>query len=141
MADTGYNWDAAWSFVKDSGFGDWDSDAIADAGNRTSNTAISLDGYAACIIGVSLVEDNTGAIDGVVTIYVLGHSGDGYEEIGGVGSPFAFTVTPVQNDTVNLQFAIDARYYDDFLIAIENESGQELVTTVQYKRATIPVAS
>jgi len=141
MADTGYNWDAAWSYVKDSGGGDWDGDDIADAANMTSNTAISLDGKAACIVGVALYEDNTGAIDGVVTIYVLGHSGDAAEEIGGVGSPFAFTVTPVQNDTVHVQFAVDPRYYDDIIIAMENESGQTLTTTVQYKTATIPVAS
>ena len=143
MADTGYNWDAAWSYAKDAGGGDWDGDDIADSASIVSNTAISLDGYAACIIGVSLVEDNTGAVDSDgVDIYVLGHSGDGYEEItSGVGCPYRFNVLAVQNDTVNVQFSIDPRHYDDFLIAIVNNCGQTLTTTVQYKRATIPAAS
>jgi hypothetical protein len=35
---------------------------------------------------------------------------------------------------------VDPKYYDDFLIAMENEAGQELATTVQYKRAVVTTA-
>ena len=139
MADTGYNW-GAWAFVQDADPSDWNAEALADNATETSGTAISLDGKAACIIGIGLYEDNTGAIDGVVTVYVLGETDVAYEETT-IGSPWSFTITPVQNDTVYKQFAIDPKYYDNFKIAVKNESGQELAVTVKYKTATIPPAS
>lgn len=139
MADTGYNW-GAWAFVQDADPSDWDAEALADNATETSGTAISLDGKAACLIGIGLYEDNTGAIDGVVTVYVLGETDVAYEETT-IGSPWSFTITPVQNDTVYKQFAIDPKYYDNFKIAIKNEGGQALAVTVKYKTATIPAAS
>ena len=139
MADTGYNW-GAWAFVADADPSDWSAEALADNATETSGTAISLDGKAACIIGIGLYEDNTGAIDGVVAVYVLGETDVAYEETT-VGSPWAFTITPVQNDTVYKQFAIDPKYYDNFKIAVKNEGGQDLAVTVKYKTATIPLAS
>ena len=139
MADTGYNW-GAWAFVQDADPSDWSAEALADNATETSGTAISLDGKAACIVGIGLYEDNTGAIDGVVTVYVLGETDVAYEETT-IGSPWSFTITPVQNDTVYKQFAIDPKYYDNFKISVKNESGQELAVTVKYKTATIPPAS
>lgn len=139
MADTGFNW-GAWAFVQDADPSDWSAEALADNATETSGTAISLDGKAACIIGIGLYEDNTGAINGVVTVYVLGETDVAYEETT-IGSPYSFTITPVQNDTVYVQFAIDPKYYDNFKIAVLNEAGQELAVTVKYKTATIPVAS
>lgn len=139
MTDTGYNW-GSWAFVQDADPSDWSAEALADAATEVSGTAISLDGKAACIIGIALAEDNTGAIDGVVTVYVLGETDAGYEETA-IGSPWSFTITPVQNDTVYKQFAIDPKYYDNFKIAVKNEGGQELAVTVKYKTATIPGAS
>lgn len=140
MADTGYNW-GAWAFVQDDGGTDWDADALADNGTEISNTAISLDGKAACLIGIAAYEDNTGDIDGVVTVYVLGDgAGIAYEETT-IGSPYSFTFTPVRNDTVYIQFSVDPKYYDNFKIAIKNEGGQEIAFSVKYKTATIPAAS
>lgn len=139
MADTGYNW-GAWAFVQDADPSDWNAEALADTATETSGTAISLDGKASCIIGVGLYEDNTGAIDGVVTIYVLGETDVAYEETT-IGNPFNFEITPVQNDTVYVQFSIGPQDYDNFKIAVENQAGQELAVTVKYKTATIPVAS
>jgi len=139
MADSGYNW-GAWAFVQDDGSTDWDADALADNATETSAVAISLDGKAACIIGIALYEDNTGAIDGVVTVYVLGETDIAYEETT-IGSPYSFTITPVQNDTVYTQFNVDPKYYDNFKIAVKNEGGQELAVSVKYKTATIPPAS
>ena len=139
MADTGYNW-GAWAFVADADPSDWDAEALADNATETSGTAISLDGKAACIIGIAAYEDNTGAIDGKVTVFVLGENGIAYEETT-IGVPYKFQFTPVQNDTVHLQFSIDPKYYDNFKIAILNEGGQELAMSVKYKTASIPVAS
>jgi len=139
VADTGFNW-GAWAFVQDADPSDWNAEALADNATETSGTAISLDGKAACIVGIGLAEDNTGAIDGVVTVYVLGETDVAYEETT-IGSPYSFAITPVQNDTVYTQFAIDPKYYDNFKIAVKNEAGQELAVTVKYKTATIPVAS
>ena len=139
MADTGYNW-GAWAFVQDADPSDWNAEALADNATETSGTPISLSGKAACIIGIALAEDNTGAIDGVATVYVLGENDIAYEETT-IGIPFSFEITPVQNDIVNAQFAINPALYDNFKIAVKNESGQELAVSVKYKTATIPVAS
>lgn len=139
MADTGFNW-GTWAFVQDADPSDWDAEALADSAAEISGTAISLDGKASCIIGVGLAEDNTGAIDGDVTVFVLGETDVAYEETT-IGSPFQFQITPVQNDTVYKQFSISPQNYDNFKIAVFNGAGQELAVTVKYKTATIPVAS
>jgi len=140
MAETGYNW-GAWAFVMDDGGGDWDADALADNGTEISNTAISLDGKAGCLVGIAAYEDNTGAIDGVVTVYILGDGGGiAYEETT-IGCPYKFSFLPVQNDTTYVQFSVDPKYFDNFVIAVKNESGQELAISVKYKTATVPVAS
>ena len=80
MPETGYNW-GAWAFAKDEDGGDWDADALVDDATEVSNTSISLDGKAACQVGIVLAEGNTGAIDGDVTIFVLGSSGIADEEV------------------------------------------------------------
>ncbi len=88
MADTGYNWDAAWTFALDGGGGDWNAEAIADDGQLQSSASINLDGKAACEVGLILLEDDTGDITGDVTVYVLGSAGGmAIEEIE-VGSPY-----------------------------------------------------
>lgn len=137
MADTGYNW-GAWAFVQESA-SDWDADLLADNATDTSD-ALSLDGKAACIIGIGLTEDGTGAIDGVVTVFVLGETDVAYEETT-IGSPYQFQITPVQSDTVYVQFSVSPQHFDNFKIAVLNEGGQELAVTVKIKTATIPVAS
>ena len=146
MADTGYNW-GSWAAVTKSGTGDWTNLDIADDANAGS-AAISLDGLAAINFGLAIVEDNTGAINGNVTIAVLRDvDGTNYEDIPGlaaaqVGSPYKFQITPVQNDTVYIAFAIDpAQFGSSVKLWIVNEGGQTLTTTVKYQTATIPVAS
>ena len=140
MSDTGYNWDAAWTFVQKSGGGDWDDLAQADTGYAYS-AAMSLDGKAACIIGIELDEDAAGAPDANgLDIYVLGHSGEAHEEYT-IGVPFTFNVLAVQSDVVHLQFSVDPKYYDDFVIGIYNDCGVAIDTTVRVKYATIPAAT
>ena len=140
MANTGFDW-GAWAFALDAGGGNWDADTIADTASITSNTSISMDVIAACEVGVVLVEDNTGAIDGNVTIYVLGDGAGIQDEEITVGTPWAFKVRPVQNDTVVVRFSVDPSMYGSFKIALYNDSGQTLATSVKYRTATIPVAS
>jgi ABC-type glucose/galactose transport system permease subunit len=138
MADTGFNW-GSWAAMQ-KGAGDWTADAIADNGTETGDET-SLDGIAACEIGIAAYEDNTGAIDGDVTVYVLGTvDGTNFEETT-IGTPWSFLFTPVQNDTVYKRISIDPAHYGSFKLAIKNEGGQELAFTVKYRTATVPVAS
>ena len=146
MADTGYNW-GAWAAVAKSAGGDWTDLAVDDNADAGSG-AISLDGVAAINFGLSFVEDNTGAINGVVTIAILRDvDGSNYEDVPGlagaqVGSPYKFQITPVQNDTVYIAFALDASQFGSSIkLWVLNEGGQQLVTTVKYQTATIPLAS
>ena len=138
MADTGYNWDAAWSAYQKSG-GDWTSDALADAATETGD-GLDCDGKAAVQISVTAVEDNTGAIDGVVTVYFMRDVDGTNWETQSLAS-YAASFTPVQNDTVYWSAALDCSQWNDVKVAIENQSGQELAITVKYLFATVPAAS
>jgi len=149
MADTGYNW-GAWAFAQDDASTEWDADLLADAagagpgstGTEVSAVAIDLTNeIAACEVGVALYENNTGAIDGTVTIYVLGSGGGIADEQVDIGNPWAFSITPVQNDTVYTRFSVSPAHYGDFKIAVYNDGGQELAVSVKYRTATVPVAS
>jgi len=145
MANTGHDW-GAWAFVQESA-SDWDADALADDATDTSDT-ITVDKKSAIIIGMAFAEDNTGAVVAdSVTIAILGTFNDTiFEDAPGlagarVGNPFKFKITPVQNDTVYIQFSIDPRDYNLFKICVVNESGQELAVSCKYKTADVPVAS
>jgi len=138
MAETGFNWGAY--AAMQIGSSDWTADAVADNATDTGD-ATSLDGKAASGVSLTLVEDNTGAIDGVMTVFVLGDiDGTNFEETTNSGA-WSFTITPVQNDTVYKRFSIDPSAYGSFKLALFNESGQEIAATVKYRTATIPKAS
>ena len=145
MAATGHDW-GAWAFVQESA-SNWDADALADDATDTSDV-ITVDKKSAIIIGMAFAEDNTGAVvANSVTVAILGTFDDTtYEDAPGlagtqVGNPMKFSITPVQNDTVYIQFSIDPRDYHLFKICVVNESGQELAVSCKYKTADIPVAS
>jgi hypothetical protein len=137
MANTGHTY-GAWAFVQESA-SDWNADALADNATDTSD-AITVTTKSAILIGMAFAEDNTGAIDGIVTIFVLGENDIAYEETT-IGNPMKFTITPVQNDTVHTQFSVDPRDYHNFKIAVFNESGQELAVSCKIKTADVPVAA
>jgi len=138
MADTGYNW-SAWGFVQ-IGAGNWDDDDVADNATDTGD-ATSLDDKAACEVSLHLVEDNTGVIDGVMTVFILGDTdGTNYEETTLSGAR-SFTITPVQNDTVYKRFSVDPTMFGSFKLALFNESGQTIAVDARYRTATIPAAS
>lgn len=145
MANTGHD-HGAYAFVQESA-SDWDGDALADDATDTSDT-ITVDTKSAIIIGMAFAEDNTGAVvANSVTVAILGTFNDTiFEDAPGlagaqVGNPQKFTITPVQNDTVYIQFSIDPRDYNLFKIAVVNESGQELAVSCKIKTADVPVAS
>lgn len=139
MANTGYDWDTSWTAVTKSGTGDWTNLDIANSANAGS-AAISQDIKAATEVGVDLYEDNTGAISGVVTVFLLGDvDGTNYEAI--TGCPYSFTVTPIQNTHYYFRFRVLGSDFSSFKVWIANACGQTLTTTVKYKQATIPAAS
>lgn len=112
------------------------ADAATEIGDSTS-----IDDKAAAVVSVTATEDGTGAIDGDVTVYILGDiDGTNFEETT-IGNSFAIAFTPVQSDTVRILVPVDPRIYKNFKVAIENQSGQELDITVKIATANIPVAS
>ncbi len=76
MTAHGFNW-GAWAFG-DASAADIDATALNDGSTLTSDE-ISLDNLAACEIAVSCVEDNTGACDGNVYIYLLGQGATAWQ--------------------------------------------------------------
>jgi len=145
MANTGHDW-GTWAFVQVSS-ADWNGVTLADDGTATSDP-ITVDIKSAILIGMAIYEDNTGAVaSNSVTVAILGTFDDTiYEDAPGlagaqVGNPMKFKITPVQNDTVYIQFSIDPRDYHLFKICVVNESGQELAVSCKYKQADVPVAS
>jgi hypothetical protein len=138
MSNTGLSW-SAYSAVQKSA-GPWTSDALADAATETGD-ATSIDGKAKCVVSVTAVEDNTGAIDGVCTVYILGDvDGTNYEEPG-VGNPYQMSFTPVQNDTVRILVPVPPEIYKNFKVAVENQCGQEVAISVKIQTADIALAS
>lgn len=138
MANTGYSW-SSYSAVQKSA-GDWTADLLADNATETGDST-SIDGKAAAVVTIAAVEDNTGAIDGVITVFILGDiDGTLFEETT-IGNPFAVVFTPVQNDTARVIIPVDPRIYKNFKVAILNEAGQEVGITVKIATADIALAS
>ena len=76
-----------------------------------------------------------------MTVHILGDAdGTNFEEPS-VGTSYAISFTPVQNDTVRIIVPIDPRIYKNFKVAVENQSGQDLAISVKIAVADIPVAS
>jgi len=148
MANTGYKW-GSWAFVQKTGAGgDWDDVGIADDAGQLSD-ALSLDQKESFQLGIIIAEDNTGAVvaNSVTVAILTTPDSSTWEDAPGlagaqIGSPYKFSVTPVQNDIVYLSPVISAKWFGpDPKIYILNESGQTLVTDVKYRTADIPVAS
>ena len=142
MANTGHEW-SAWAFAKDALGGNWDNTTtIADEGTETSNAIIELTGKSACEVSIHTLADDTEADGGPATIYILGAQ-DSIEgaESSAAGSPWAFQMIPEEDVSINKRFSINPADYGDFKLAIKNECGVLLTTTIEYRTASIPVAS
>ncbi len=138
MPDTGYDWGAVAHATYNSGT-DFDGVAIADTGSEVTDV-ISNDVKAATEVGVVAVEDNTGACDGDLTISILAPDHDpdseGFQDTN--DKVTQFMITPAQNTTRRLTFLV---MHSKFKVHVENQAGQELVVSVNYRQATIPAAS
>lgn len=142
MADTGYNWSTAAHLTYSTGT-DIDDIAVADEGSLTSDE-LDLDGKAACEISVKTVEDNTGACDGNVNVYVLGTDNDpdseGWQDKDDPGV-IAGVLDQDQNATERLVLAVDPDQYSKCKVHVYNQAGQEIALTINYNTATVPPAS
>ena len=140
MGSAYYDWDANWTVVDYDAGTDWTAVAVADEGDLTSD-AISLDGKVACEISVTCVEDNTGACDGNVYIYICRDvDGTNFEDFTADDNDapaLGCVIDPVQNKTRRKTFTIDAGQVSKFKIALDNDSGQELATSVKIRYATV----
>ena len=142
MANTGIVW-GSWAAVQKSGTGDWTALDVADNGNAGS-AEIAFGTKAAIKIGYFLVEDNTGAIDGDVTIWILNETANGDWQLYDVTvlAPYRFRVRPVQNKTYRDWITLYAGSWGDSIkLWILNESGQILTTTFAFQTGDVPVAS
>lgn len=144
MGSAYIDWDAAWTVVDYNSGTDWTSVAIADEGDLTSD-ALSLDGKVAAEISVICVEDNTGACDGNVYVYVCRDTdGTNYEDFTADDdndSPaLLMVIDPVQNKTRRKTATIGADEVSSFKIAVDNDSGQELAVSVKIRYAILTTA-
>jgi len=131
MADTGYNW---------AGTTELDTLIAVDTADDTSATGISLDGKAACHVGLTSTAGPS-AVDGVGTFFILGSvDGTDYENMTS-GSAYSFTITPVASSTIYKTFPVSPSVYPIFKVGLSNECGTTLTVVVDYDTATIPAAS
>lgn len=114
---------------------DVDATAVADAASLTTD-AVSLDGYTGAEVMVTTVEDNTGACDDNVYVYVLGLGATGYETIDDAPA-LAAVIDQVQNTTRHAHFAIDAAEYSSFKILVFNDCGQEVAVSIKVALAQL----
>ncbi len=137
MANTGYTW-SSYSAVQKSA-GDWTTDAIADAATETGDPT-SIDGKAAAVVSFTITA-TAGAIDGDVTVYILGDvDGTNYEDTS-YSLPYSIAYRPVNGQTHRFTVPIDPRVYKNFKVAVFNDSGQIQTVTVKIATASIPAAS
>lgn len=138
------DWDAAWTAVTYSTGTAFTSVAIADEADLVSD-AISLDGKAACEISVTAVEDNTGAINGLLYVYVCRDvDGTNYEDFtaddDNDAPALGCQITPFQNKTRRKTFTIGADEVSSFKVAVDNDAGQELAVSVKVRYAIFTTA-
>ena len=144
MADTGYK-GGSYAHATVSA-ADVDGTAVANSGTLTTDAidnsvTAARAGYA---VSVGAVEDNTGAISGVVTVGIFGSDFDpdseGYQTSG--DAFWSFTFTPVQaGERIPQPVFVDGATYPKFKVYISNASGQELAITINLVPITVPVAS
>jgi len=135
------DWDASWTAVTYSTGTDWTAVALADEGDQVSD-AMSLDSKIACEISVKAVEDNTGACDGNLYIYLLRDTdGTNYEDFtadtDNDNPQLLGVINPEQNKTRYRTMTISAHDVSAFKVALDNDSGQELTITVKVRYATV----
>ena len=136
MAETGYN------------YGAWTACGVAAEVLTTGGTillvtdAINLDGKAACIVSISVTYSNHAKLTGGLEVAVLDDCNGAYQAQADIGAGLEMIFT--QNNTRLLPIPVDPKYHQLFKIMCDwnNTTASSTATiTIQYKTATIPVAS
>lgn len=137
MADTGYNWDAAWTAI-DAAI------VLTQGGTVIDNSAtLDLDGKAACLISIDTDYSDHAKATGGLSVFIVREVGDGNFEVEADG-PWGFEMVFTQNATNRKVFFLDAGQWQKFQIHLDwdNSTGSSVATTkTDIKYATIPVAS
>ena len=137
MADTGYNWDAAWSAI-DAAI------VLTQAGtDEDFSAALDLDGKAACLISIDTDYSDHVKATGGLSVFIEQETGDGSYELEADG-PWGFEMPFTQNATNRVVFFLSAAQFQKFKVHLDwdNSTGSSVATTrTDIKYATIPVAS
>ena len=137
MADTGYNWDAAWTAI--------DAEIVLTvAGTITDQSAeIDLDGKAACLISIDTdYSDHAKATAGLSITIKRDIDDTVYESSNGAGVKFEMPFT--QAATERKAFFLSAQQFQKFVLVQDwgNTTTNGVATTATaIKYATVPVAS
>ena len=137
MADTGFNWDAAWTPI--------DAAIVLTTGGTITDASatIDLDGKAACLISIDAdYSDHAKATAGLF-VHILRETGDGSFE-SAAGGAWGFEMPFLQNNTRRRVFFLNAGQYQKFQLYLWwKNTTASAVATIQtdVKYATIPLAS
>jgi len=136
MAETGYNW-GAWTACGVA------AEVLTTAGTILLTTdAIDLDGKAACLVAIAVTYSDHVKATGGLEVAILDDVNGTYQEQLDIGTGFEMIFT--QADIRYLNISVDPKYHQLFKIMCDwnNTTGNSTATiTIQYKTATIPVAS
>ena len=137
MADTGYNWDAAWTPIDG-------AIALTQGGTIFDESAeIDLDGKAACLISFDTDYSDHDKATAGLSIKILRDIDDTVYESAN-GAAVAFEMPFTRNDTERKTIFLSAQQFQKFIIRQDwgNTTGSAVATTATaIKYATIPVAS
>ena len=137
MADSGYNWDAAWSQCG--------VEAVVLTTGATIleiSDEIDLDGKAACEISIEATFSNHAKATGGLEIAVLAECNGTWQVQADIGAGFEMIFT--QNATRREKITIDPKHYSKIKILHDwnnTTAGSNVTITTRYKTATIPPAS
>ena len=141
MADTGFNWGSLAHVTYSTG-SDVDGVAVNDEATLTTD-AVDLDDVAACEVSVEAYEDNTGATNGDIHVYLLRSNLDpdseGWQDINDASEVAVISID--QNTTRRKTFPVDPGEVGSFKLLVDNDCGQQVAVTINYRTATVPAAS
>jgi hypothetical protein len=131
----------SWAAVQYSSGTDWTSVDIADEADLVSD-AVSLDTKVSAEVSVAVVEDNTGACDGDVYVYLLRDTdGTNYEDFTADDDnddpELVMVIDATQNKTRRGTFTVLAERVGSFKVAVDNDCGQTVTTTLKYRTSNI----
>ena len=136
MAETGYNWGA------------WTACGVAAETLTTAGTillvtdAIDLDNKAACLVSISATYSNHDKATGGLEVAILDDANGAYQEQADIGAGLEMIFTKA--GTRLLVISVDPKYHQLFKIMCDwnnTTADSNVIITIQYKTATIPVAS